>query len=1141
MNDLPHIIDGYQILEPLGQGGMGVVYRGQHQETGEIVALKTIRGVTETQVHSIRREIRALARIRHQGIIRILNEGVHQGLPWYAMEFIEGATLREIISQYIAHTQREVTLGVTIMERDCEKQKKLAAPTENQVTAAFDVELEPKILPQHRSLVTPLLSKGSADQTLPAQLPHLIALIRQICAPLAYLHGQGIVHRDIKPENIIIRESGQPVLVDFGIMVRFSGQENREILLIERGSAGTANYMAPEQIRNEFADARVDLYALGCILYEIVTGEPPFASQDLNKTLLGHLHEVPPPPSDLPLELEELILRLLAKDPRDRLGHADIVASQLAKLTLGESTDIVETRAQAYLYRSRIAGRELQLSELNQQSSLLWTGKGNFVLIGGVSGVGKTRLALEFASVALQQDIKILTGECSEMAGKSFEAMLKPLQAIADHCRQRGKAETDHLIGPRGKAFALYEPSFLDLPGQELYPELEQLQPASAKVRLFNYLAETLRLLAAKSPLLLFFDDLQWVDDLGLEFLTYLIQIDYFSKTAVMITGLYRTESIPEGFQQIIEAPGVKKIYLKHLDEEALSTIVSDMLAITPAPPLLSKYLARHSEGNPYFVVEYLRAAVESGVLVRNEQGIWKSMIDLDLSHPRVEMYEALTLPLSLQGLIDRRLKDLPGAAHRIIKAAAIVGREVSMLLIRFMTEIAAEELLDATDALFRCQVFEKTTTDNIRFCHSKIREVALSRIDPAERKLLHRMAAKNMEALFAGTRDAHLADLAFHWVEAGEVSKARFYYLEGARLARDRYAYGEAERLYLEFLSRIEKPDLESINVRNELGATVYYSQGRNKEALIQHEQELKEAQALQARSAEAKSLLSLGAVHWARGYIEEAVSLCEKALLINRELGAQDEEARTLGNLAALYQTQGHPHKALSLYEQAVSIARTENDIRSLGVFLGNFALLQSELGNLTAARSLNRQALKIARSLGNRRSEGINLNNLAHLHLAQSEIDEARKLYQQVLIIFQEIGDRMSEGRTYQHLAHLSLKHNQFSAALSYAGKALCLNREVGDTMSESKSLTILGQLHEMAGRWSEACQHYEGALKIAHQIGDRKNAIRLLRSLGDIFRQQHDVGTAEEKITAARELAKQINDVTAYALTLCSLGQ
>ena len=325
-------IGPYRILEPLGQGGMGVVYRGVHLRTGQAAAVKTVRALRAGVAASLRREILALARVRHPGIVRILDEGVEDGLPWYAMELLEGPNLRQYTARLVGAPSRPRTASPS----DSGSSGTLSPEWSSAGTTLGDSAPLPA---PPRESSRPARRRSGSRRRAPAgggAMAPILRVLRRLCSPLGFLHGEGIVHRDLKPDNVLVRPDGLPVIVDFGLMSQFAGVESREVLQIAGFAVGTVWYTAPEQLLGEFVDARADSYSLGCILYELVTGRRPFTGESSADISLAHLHAEPQPPSELvsgvPARLERLILQLLAKRPEERLGYAGDVAEVLASL-----------------------------------------------------------------------------------------------------------------------------------------------------------------------------------------------------------------------------------------------------------------------------------------------------------------------------------------------------------------------------------------------------------------------------------------------------------------------------------------------------------------------------------------------------------------------------------------------------------------------------------------------------------------------------------------------------------------------------------------------------------------------------------------------------------------------------------------
>jgi eukaryotic-like serine/threonine-protein kinase len=565
MSEAPIVIGSYQVLEPLGRGGMGVVYLARERDRGTLVALKTVVGMSAGILQSIRREIRTLARLRHPGIVPILAEGLHEGMPWYAMELVAGTPLRRWLRP--EHQQ----------------------PSTQEVSASASIATGPPTLPDG-------VGPAAVPAVTPAARPLLAdvpTLVRRLCEPLAFLHGEGLVHRDLKPDNVLVGLDGHPVLIDFGLTTRFAAGLSRESLDMAAAAAGTIGYMAPEQIMGQLVDARADLYALGCILFELLTGQRPFLSYNSSELLAAHLFRQPVPPSQLaegiPPELDELTLRLLAKQPCGRLGYAADVARALECLGAQPPDGLPPPPPRTYLYRAAFEGREAELAWLRQRLERLATGAGGMVLLGGESGIGKTRLALELSREARQLGAVVLADECSGTAGAPLHGLRGVLQSLGDRCREHGLAETERLLGPRGKVLATFDPALAVLPGQDAYPEPAALGPADARLRLFADLTQTLAALARTTPVLLALDDLQWADELTAAFLQHLAGRESLEAVPLLVLGTFRSEELQletaAPLRRLLGQPLCEHLALGRLDGRSVASLVSGMLALSSAPP----------------------------------------------------------------------------------------------------------------------------------------------------------------------------------------------------------------------------------------------------------------------------------------------------------------------------------------------------------------------------------------------------------------------------------------------------------------------------------------------------------------------------------------------------------------------------
>jgi eukaryotic-like serine/threonine-protein kinase len=273
------LFDGrYRILRKLGSGGMANVYLAEDEELGRRVAIKILndRHAADDQfVERFRREAKNAAGLSHPNIVSVYDRGEAEGTYYIAMEYLEGRSLKERI-----------------------------------------------------------IAEG------PLPISNAIEVTRQILGAVGFAHRRGIVHRDIKPHNVLLAEDGSGEgdsrfkVTDFGISRTTASQ------MTEAGSiVGTAQYLSPEQARGAPVDQRSDIYSVGIVLYELLTGKLPFTGETPLEIAMKHLSEVPKPPSELrpevPADLDMVVLRALAKDPEDRFESAVEMERELARVAGG--------------------------------------------------------------------------------------------------------------------------------------------------------------------------------------------------------------------------------------------------------------------------------------------------------------------------------------------------------------------------------------------------------------------------------------------------------------------------------------------------------------------------------------------------------------------------------------------------------------------------------------------------------------------------------------------------------------------------------------------------------------------------------------------------------------------------------------
>ncbi len=971
---------------------MGVVYQAECD--GRVVALKTVRPSQAGALAGLRREVAALAALRHPGVVPIVDYGVENGWPWLALEWVQGPSLAEV------------------------------------------------------------LGAGEGD------LARRLSIVRHLCEALAYVHGEGLIHRDLKPANIIVTDERAAVLVDFGLQERATG---REVVGASSPWSGTRVYMAPEQLRGELADARSDLYALGCVLYEVITGRRPFAGPP-EAVAMQHLHACPPSARgllpDLDPRLDAVVTALLAKRREDRPGSARLVARVLDEAGVGPLvwTDLPPIRS--YLYRPELVGRAEPLEALTKH---LLEERESVVLLGGESGEGKSRLALELVGKALRLGMQVVTGACRDHVPLPLEGFLRPLVAVADRCRS-ADGQSEVLLGNRAGVLAEYQPALR--PWVDEPPV--QLPAAQARPRLLRYLCMTLASCAAAAPLLLVIDDLQWADELTIAGLRQLAA----GVPGVTVLGLYRTEEANEALCALRDE--LPHLLLDRLEPSSVCSIVADMLAWSDPPERLWQPLVAHSEGNPLYVGEYLHAALQSGLLAQEADGSWTVASDT----------EELKLPGSLQELVGRRLQGLPEEASLVVAAAAVLGREARADLLQRMVGMGEQRCGTAIAELFRRQVLEDGGS-TVRFKHDKIREVALAALPDAERTATHRAAALALEALCADSLEAHHADLGLHWDVGGDAERALEYYDMAASSARRLHAHDDAQRLYRAALRLVDSP-VGAARLHAAYGESLWV-QGAFVEALVQRRAAVVAARDAGAQGIEAEALASVGTVLRRLGRTEDAREVLEQALELQRSLNDKRGEASTLIRLGSLRGATGDVAGALESFRIARAIYERQDAPLQQALAIANIGRVTMRIGRLEEAQLLYDRALRIQVEAGDRYDRRHTLILLAGLCRQRGQLDRAEELFQEALELARALGDRGRVGSCLNNLAGVYAERGQLDLAIDTYEEALAIRRELRDRRVEGVTLGNLGEATMLNGDLETARGLLEQAMEVDREVG------------------------------------------------------
>lgn len=987
-----------------------------------------------------------------------------------------------------------------------------------------------------------------------------IDIIIQILRALEYIHSRGIVYRDIKPKNIMIC-ANKCKLMDFGLSS--SLQERTETI------KGTILYMAPEALSGN-TNFSMDIFSLGLVFFELITGEPFYPKDTAAfRTIVNILRDKPKFDNFCKVrfrhiydgELKKIISKMTAYDIKDRYFNcSEIIYEINSRLGLNYEYETKDTK-NSYILGNSFADRKQELSRLIGHLTAPKQ-KNRIFIYSGPVGVGKSRLFSEFKKYCRLNNIFFFECSCNE-------GNIKNYAGIRELIPQLLTISSGPLLDRFGKYLSLIsENSRL----KQYSPPVIDDDPKKLQDIIIQNILDYLLFLAEekKSCLILYFNDLQWIDEGSLCIMKNLLSRMDITGTAPIKIYANMSDDCHYIFNYF-EEDRILKYDLHPLDITGVNQYFENVFG----KPFLGRNIREsimeireRVGGNPLFLEETIKSLIDREIIIKDRQ-YWRLLSPIS----------EIDIPDNVLEIIKDRLSKIfsDDGKRKTLKLLSLLRIDLNIDIInevfnRISVPDAAKILLE----LENLEIIQSAITGNeiiYSYSSSLIKDIIRESID--NKQILCNFLAETLELL---NKHTYSEEIAYQFMQAGNTKKAAEYYLLCADEAADNYFNEKAINYYtiasettqdeigkaniylkkssvLELTGKFDEAELicnECLKIsekhkNEEIMAEAFIRYGninRAKADFKTAKDYFIRAQALfdklGDKTSSAKALRNIGIIYYDLGEYNKALDFYDKDRIIQQEMGNEIGIASSAGDKASVYYCLGDYEKALNNYRLIRDIFMKTGKKRAVARAIGNMGLVYYDLCKFDKALECFQKNQKICEDIGDKHGIGFSKSNQGLVYYSIGNYDKAIECHRNFRDIATEIGDKRGIGVSTGNIGLVFYDQKKLNKALKCFEVYRNISEEIGDKRGVGIATSNMGLIFNDQGKYQKALKYFRKYKQIAEEAGNKLGIAIANGNMARVYYNLGDFNRSEQLFELACRTSKEIGDKYGIADAHGNLG-